>query len=98
MRKNNDMPSILKTLEKGLGYHRGGRWDQAESAYRDVLGRDPVVMELDRVGAYLEDRIVLVTGAGGSIGAELSRQIARVRPRLLILLDHAEDNLFAIAQ
>jgi FlaA1/EpsC-like NDP-sugar epimerase len=53
-------------------------------------------MELDRVGAYLNDRIVLVTGAGGSIGSELSRQIARVRPRLLILLDHAEDNLFEI--
>jgi FlaA1/EpsC-like NDP-sugar epimerase len=60
------------------------------------LGRDPVVMELDRVGTYLNDRIVLVTGSGGSIGAELSRQIARVRPRLLVLLDHAEDNLFAI--
>jgi FlaA1/EpsC-like NDP-sugar epimerase len=54
------------------------------------------VMELDRVGAYLEDRIVLVTGAGGSIGAELSRQIARVRPKLLVLIDHAEDNLFEI--
>ena len=53
-------------------------------------------MELDRVGAYLEDKIVLVTGAGGSIGSELCRQIARVRPRLLVLLDHAEDNLFQI--
>jgi len=67
-----------------------------EVRVEDVLGRDPVVMELDRVGAYLEDRIVLVTGAGGSIGAELCRQIARVRPRLLVLLDHAEDNLFRI--
>ena len=53
-------------------------------------------MELDRVGAYLEDKRVLVTGAGGSIGSELVRQIARVRPRLLVLVDHAEDNLFQI--
>jgi FlaA1/EpsC-like NDP-sugar epimerase len=54
------------------------------------------MVELDRVGAYLQDRIVLVTGAGGSIGAELCRQIARVRPRLLVMLDHAEDNLFEV--
>ena len=67
-----------------------------EVRVEDVLGRDPVVMELERVGAYLEDKRVLVTGAGGSIGAELCRQIARVRPRLLVMLDHAEDNLFEI--
>jgi FlaA1/EpsC-like NDP-sugar epimerase len=53
-------------------------------------------MELDRVGAYLAGQVVLITGAGGSIGSELSRQIARVAPRKLILLDHAEDNLFRI--
>ena len=62
----------------------------------DILGREPVLMELDRVGAYLSSEVVLVTGAGGSIGKELSRQIARVVPRRLILLDHAEDNLFQI--
>jgi FlaA1/EpsC-like NDP-sugar epimerase len=55
-----------------------------------------VRMELDRVGAYLTGEVVLVTGAGGSIGKELSRQIARVAPRRLILIDHAEDNLFKI--
>ncbi|MGH2955336.1 MAG: polysaccharide biosynthesis protein [Solirubrobacterales bacterium] len=86
------LPTVFELLRGGVQLTRQLR----EVRVEDVLGRDPVVMELDRVGAYLEDRIVLVTGAGGSIGAELSRQIARVRPRLLVLLDHAEDNLFAI--
>jgi FlaA1/EpsC-like NDP-sugar epimerase len=68
-----------------------------EVRVEDVLGREPVVMELDRVGAYLaREAVVLVSGAGGSIGAELCRQIAHVGPRRLVLLDHAEDNLFAI--
>jgi len=68
-----------------------------EVRVEDVLGREPVRMELDRVGAYLaREAVVMVTGAGGSIGAELCRQIAHVAPRALVLLDHAEDNLFAI--
>jgi FlaA1/EpsC-like NDP-sugar epimerase len=67
-----------------------------EVRVEDVLGREPVSMELDRVGAYLSGETVLVTGAGGSIGAELCRQIARVGPRRIVLLDHAEDNLFQI--
>jgi FlaA1/EpsC-like NDP-sugar epimerase len=67
-----------------------------EVRVEDVLGREPVLMELDRVGAYLAGETVLVTGAGGSIGAELCRQIARVGPRRIVLLDHAEDNLFEI--
>ena len=68
----------------------------ARSQVEDVLGREPVRMELERVGGYLDGEVVLVTGAGGSIGAELCRQIARVAPRRLVLLDHAEDNLFEI--
>jgi FlaA1/EpsC-like NDP-sugar epimerase len=67
-----------------------------EVRVEDVLGREPVLMELDRVGAYLAEETVLVTGAGGSIGSELCRQIARVGPRKIVLLDHAEDNLFQI--
>src|SRR5207245_11086471 len=57
---------------------------------------EPVRIELERVGAYLNNQVVLVTGAGGSIGSELCRQIARVGPRRLVLVDHAEDNLFEI--
>ena len=86
------LPTVFELLRGGVQLTRQLRDVQVE----DVLGREPVVIELDRVGAYLRDRIVLVTGAGGSIGSELSRQIARVAPRLLILLDHAEDNLFQI--
>ncbi len=67
-----------------------------EVRVEDVLGREPVQMALDSVGAYLAGETVLVTGAGGSIGAELCRQIARVGPRRIVLLDHAEDNLFQI--
>jgi FlaA1/EpsC-like NDP-sugar epimerase len=86
------LPTVFELLRGGVQLTRQLREVQVE----DVLGRDPVVMELDRVGAYLEDKIVLVTGAGGSIGSELSRQVARVRPKLLVLLDHAEENLFRI--
>jgi FlaA1/EpsC-like NDP-sugar epimerase len=63
----------------------------------DVLGRDPVKMEeVAHVGGYLTGESVLVTGAGGSIGAELCRQIARVGPERLVLVDHSEANLFEI--
>jgi FlaA1/EpsC-like NDP-sugar epimerase len=67
-----------------------------EVRVEDVLGREPVQMDLERVGAYLAGETVLVTGAGGSIGSELCRQIARVEPHKIVLVDHAEDNLFQI--
>jgi FlaA1/EpsC-like NDP-sugar epimerase len=86
------LPTVFELLRGGVQLNRQLREVQVE----DVLGRDPIVVELDRVGAYLQDRIVLVTGAGGSIGSELCRQIARVGPRLLVMVDHAEDNLFEI--
>ncbi len=86
------LPTVFELLRGGVQLTRQLREVQVE----DVLGREPVVIELDRVGGYLRDRIVLVTGAGGSIGAELCRQIARVGPRLLVLVDQAEDNLFQI--
>ncbi|MEJ7796974.1 MAG: nucleoside-diphosphate sugar epimerase/dehydratase [Solirubrobacteraceae bacterium] len=86
------LPTVFELLQTGGNFVKQVRDVQVE----DILGREPVRMELDRVGAYLNGEVVLVTGAGGSIGKELSRQIARVAPRRLILLDHAEDNLFQI--
>jgi FlaA1/EpsC-like NDP-sugar epimerase len=87
------LPTVFELLQAGQGaVVRQVREVQVE----DVLGREPVRMELDRVGTYLSGETVLVTGAGGSIGSELCRQIARVAPRRLILIDHAEENLFRI--
>jgi FlaA1/EpsC-like NDP-sugar epimerase len=89
------MPTVFELLQDGSGQMRVAR-QLREVRVEDVLGREPVLMELDRVGAYLAGQVVMVTGAGGSIGGELCRQIARVGPRRLILVDHAEDNLFEI--
>jgi FlaA1/EpsC-like NDP-sugar epimerase len=62
----------------------------------DVLGREQVEVDFEQVASYLKEQTVLVTGAGGSIGAELCRQIARVGPARLILVDNAETALFEI--
>ena len=62
----------------------------------DLLGREPVSLDLEGIGHLLTDKVVLVTGAGGSIGSELCRQIANFRPRRLLLLEQAENNLFYI--
>jgi len=62
----------------------------------DLLGREPVDLNLEEISGYLEGRRVMVTGGGGSIGGELARQICRFGPRSLILLDHSENGLFHI--
>jgi len=89
------MPTVFELLRDGSGQLRVAR-QLREVRVEDMLGREPVREELQRVGAYLAGEVVMVTGAGGSIGSELCRQIARVGPRKLVLVDHAEDNLFEI--
>jgi FlaA1/EpsC-like NDP-sugar epimerase len=86
------LPTVFELLQTRGALARQMR----EVRVEDVLGREPVQMELEQVGAYIAGQTVLVTGAGGSIGGELCRQIARVEPHRIVLLDHAEDNLFSI--
>ncbi len=65
-------------------------------AIEDLLGRDPVALDSAGIGRLLEDRVVLVTGAGGSIGSELCRQILAKGPRLLVMVEQTEIALFEI--
>ena len=89
----------VKTLPS-LGELVAGDFDLAGQLrpveVEDVLGREPVEVDLDSIAGYLRDEIVLVTGAGGSIGSELCRQVARFGPARLVLVDHAEPALFEI--
>src|SRR5262249_23941272 len=62
----------------------------------DLLGRESVDVDIDSISSYVKEEVVLVTGAGGSIGAELCRQIARIGPTRLVLVDNGEHALFDI--
>ncbi|WP_254611524.1 nucleoside-diphosphate sugar epimerase/dehydratase [Paenibacillus sp. JMULE4] len=62
----------------------------------DLLGREPVKMNLEEIAGYLADKVVMVTGAGGSIGSELCRQIAYYKPKSLLLLGHGENSIYEI--
>ncbi len=65
-------------------------------SYKDLLGRNEVNLEQDLIGSYITGKTVLVTGAGGSIGSELCRQLLRFSPKHLVLFDAGEENLYAI--
>jgi len=65
-------------------------------SYKDLLGRDEVRLDQDKIGGYLTGKTVLITGAGGSIGSELCRQSLRFAPGLIILFDSSEENLYNV--
>lgn len=62
----------------------------------DLLGRDPIEVDIDSIMGYVKNKVVLVTGAGGSIGSELCRQIAGHRPKQLIMLDIYENTTYEV--
>jgi len=72
--------------------------DLRSVALEDLLGRDPIVLNCCQISEELRNQVILVTGGGGSIGSELCRQIARFHPKLLLVIDHSEFNLYSITQ
>ena len=64
--------------------------------YRDLLGREMINLDEEKIGSYIEGSCIMVTGAGGSIGSELCRQICRFKPECIVLCERAESPLFEI--
>ena len=62
----------------------------------DLLGREPVKVNLEEISGYIKNKVVLVTGGGGSIGSELCRQIARFQPKELLIFDISENNVYSL--
>jgi len=84
------MPGIYELLGGDVSVSR-----LREVDISDLLRREPVQINTEALGEVLEDRVVMVTGAGGSIGSELCRQIAQLRPKRLLMLGHGENSIFS---
>jgi len=85
------LPSVHELVKGNVGLT-----DLRKVQIEDLLGRDPVSLDWHRIKSDLKDKSILVTGAGGSIGSELARQLAALQPKRLILLDQSEYSLYAI--
>lgn len=89
--KVNQMPLIEDVIKGKLTVSRLREIDVV-----DLLGRDEVQLDKTKIAAQLEGKVILVSGAGGSIGSEICRQIAKFSPETLILLGHGENSIYLI--
>ncbi len=87
------LPGVGDLIDEKIYVHQARK-----VAVEDLLGRDPVNLDFDKIRAFLQGKKILVTGAGGSIGSEISRQVVRFDPSLLVILDNSESSLFQIEQ
>lgn len=95
-RKHKVQVKVIPTLRDVL--HGNSKTHLEDISVEDLLRRPPVCIDLKRIGTFLRDKRVLVTGAGGSIGSELCRQIIAQEPTSLVLLGHGENSINLIYQ
>lgn len=85
------LPGVYEMVDKGINIA-----SIRDVEISDLLGRKEIKLNNDKISEYIQDKVVMVTGGGGSIGSELCRQIAALRPTKLIILDIYENNAYAI--
>jgi len=86
-----NLPSMYQMLDGNITVN-----SMQEVSVEDLLGREPVAVEMNEIFGFIRDKVILVTGGGGSIGSELCRQIAKNRPKKLIIFDIYENNAYSI--
>lgn len=69
-----------------------------EVSYEDLLGRNPVKLDVKGIGEFINDKTVMITGGGGSIGSEICRQLAKFKPREVVLVDNYENGVYELEQ
>jgi len=100
----NEQPFISKCIEmgiailvsppfEGLDANNKIRYQMKPIQFEDLLGRDEIMIDMERIGRQTRDKVILITGAAGSIGSEIVRQLAQFKPRLLLVFDVAETPL-----
>ena len=87
--KLKTLPGIYEIIDGTVNFSK-----LRDVSIEDLLGREPVRLNSDNINRYIKDRVILVTGGGGSIGSELCRQIARFHPKRLLILDIYENNAY----
>ena len=85
------IPGYYQLLEEGISFNK-----MRDVDLKDLIGREEVKLDKQGIEEYIKDKVVLVTGGGGSIGSELCRQIAKFNPKLLLILDIYENNVYDI--
>jgi FlaA1/EpsC-like NDP-sugar epimerase len=89
--KFNIVPDLMSLASGKLSVSQ-----MREVDINDLLGRDPVKLDIDLIQNFISDKVVMITGAGGSIGSEMCRQVSQFKPRKILLVEQAENFLFFI--
>ena len=88
-----NLPGMFQLMSEGVSLN-----DMKDVAVEDLLGRDPIRVDMEQIYAQINGKTILVTGGGGSIGSELCRQIAGQNPKQLVIFDVYENNAYDIEQ